>query len=63
MSEQSIRERVREIVQQQGVRAAESATGLPAETVLRLAAGAGVRRGTLVLAAQNLERQSGVGRR
>lgn len=59
----SVREQVRVLVSEGGIRAACEATGLGREQVLRLAAGAVVRRGTELVAAENLRRHRGDGGR
>lgn len=59
----NVRDQVRELVRDSGIRAACAATGLGREQVLRLAAGAGVRRGTELVAAENLRRHRGDGGR
>lgn len=51
-----IQERVRALIQEQGVRRASERLGLSQNATLRLAAGSKVQRGTLALAAQNLAR-------
>lgn len=52
----SVRERVRQIIRSDGLAAAQRATGLGREQCLRLAADVPVRRGTELVAAENLSR-------
>jgi hypothetical protein len=54
----TVRDQVRQIIKNRGVREACEATGLPRESVLRLAADAPVRKGTELVAETNLRRKA-----